>query len=269
MTLADEVKKQAEHLEFSLFDKENPASLINMLPTRLIDVLERVRAQMPRAVFFAERDIRKIVKPDERDERLRLAFWDEYNNSTALRKKMSMNVILDQVTSYDTWTNLYEPDDTKMLWIFTPPRSYANSMKYILHLAVQRLEELMQTPFVNANGKFDAQAAALVLKAFQLVDLRVKGAIIQNINIRQQNLNLNADVTHEQLAERVESQIDQLSLEELEKLDRKLDRVEKQQNRLVANLPAADQQEVIDIKKELDPHREADLRLPKLPGDPP
>lgn len=260
-----------EALENSVFDDDNPTALINVMPLRFVPIIKRVKEKLPRFLLYAEVDLRFHIKPSERDERLRLAFWDEYNQATTLDKRMSLQNILGQIIEPKLFAAVYEPDDKLMLWIFTPPKSYVHSMRYIMHKGLERLQEIMEMPMTYddkfGQKRLDHKAATLILKAFQLVDLRVQGSIVQHININQKNLNLNAEVSQAQLAGQVESQINMLSLDELEKLDRKLDRTHTRHDVEVHSLPPAEQDEVKEIQHEIEIDKQKD-RLPALPiGD--
>ena len=261
MATKDNLVAPPEVFTGAMFDESNPQSLVNLLPDRLVPILHRVRAKLPKTLFSPESTVRMTVKPDERDERIRLSFWDEYNNATAMNRKMGIQRLLDNVVSWEGWTTYYEPDDIKMLWIFTPPRSYAQSMKYILHLGTERLLEIMSLPIIDNRGTVDSKVVTQILKAFQLVDTRVKGAIVQRMQIDQRNLNLSATVDPK------ESMIDfsGMAIEDLEKLERKISSSKSIEAKLLSRAETEEQKEaILTVKAELD---KVTLRMPALPGD--
>lgn len=269
----DSIKKTAatfngvpeEVLANTILDRDNPTSLINMVPDRLVPILLRVREKLPTLIFQSEACVKHKVKPDERDERLRLAFWDEYSTSTALKKRMSIQTILASVTNWEVWVNHYETDDLKMAWIMTPPRSYAQSMKYILHLGTERLLEIMSLPIVNAQGNVDSKVITQILKAFQLADMRVKGGIVQRVQIDQRSLNVHTGIGTEDGVNQ-QKQLEGLSLDELEKLERRITKAQRARDKEIAALPEAQQLEVLDIQanEEFEPLR---ARIDPLPSD--
>lgn len=277
MAKAGRKKIVTEEALNSLYDAENPDSLINRIPPRLVPVFERVRTKLPRTLLADERAIRRYVSPDERDERVRLAFWDEFNASTAAGKKMSLQSFISGACSWESWVTAYEPNDKRMCWIFTPPTSYAAQMRHILHRGTERLLEVMNLPMIDEEtGKVDVKVANLILRAWQLADMRVKGGVMQKLQIEQKsmNLNLNADSNLENLR----TQVDGMDLEELESLERRIDKARtdsykylknasKEQLDLILKSPmSGDTIMLEDLEnRTISPHREKLPKLPELP----
>lgn len=213
----------------ALYDPQNPDALMNRLPPRLTSVLERVKNKLPRTLMMTEREIRNHCKPDERDERVRLSFWDEYNAATASGKKMALQSIICGAVSWETWVTAYEPDNKRMLWIFTPPTSYAVQMRHILYKGTERLLEIMNLPITNKNGDVDPKIATLILKAWQLADMRIKGGIVQRMQVEQKSVNVNFN--SEQHVDQLREQVSNLQLEDLETLERRIEKAKRDQHR--------------------------------------
>lgn len=227
----------ADSLEGTIYDESNPTALINLVPDRVVPVLQRIKPKLPRVLFCTEAELREYVKPDERDERVRLSFWDEYNHSTRVGKKMSLSAFLHGVMSWEAWVNVFEPSDKRMMWVFCPPVSYQVAMRNILHKGTERLMEIMSLPIIDKDGKPDSKVIVNILKAFQLVDMRVKGAITQKLQIQQQSVSLNQNIhhTHPTLADG--RPIEAMQLEDLERLDKKLERARRDSRRLLSEVP--------------------------------
>lgn len=229
-------QKQVE-IELSVFDTSNASSLINVVPERLVPILHRLKPRLASVLYSTENDLKKYLRPDERDERVRLGFWDEYNVSTRMNKRMALTGIYQGIISFDTWTGVYEQIDNKMLWVLSPPVSYSSAMRSLLHKGTERLMEIMSLPILDENGKPDSKTINNILKAFQLVDLRVKGGIAQKVDIRQQSLNLHQAIspsgTNDMLNGR---QLDTLQLEDLETLERRIDKARRDSRRLEAQM---------------------------------
>lgn len=213
----------------ALFDPENPDALVNKVPPRLVPVLERVRNKLPRTLMLTEREIKMQCKPDERDERVRLSFWDEYNASTAAGKRMAINSIICGAVSWETWVSAYEPNNKRMLWIFTPPTSYAMQMRHILYKGTERLLEIMNLPIEDKDGKIDPKIATLILKAWQLADMRIKGGIVQRMQVEQKSVSVNFN--SEQNVDQLREQVSNLQLEDLETLERRIEKAKRDQTR--------------------------------------
>lgn len=229
-------KKQVE-VELSVFDTSNPSSLINVVPERMIPILHRLKPRLATILYSTETDLKKYLRPDERDERVRLGFWDEYNVSTRMQKRMSMTGIYQGLISHDTWTGVYEQIDNKMLWVLSPPVSYSSAMRSILHKGTEQLYEIMCQPIKNPDGTLDHKAINAILKVFQLVDLRVKGGIAQKLDIRQQSLNLHQSINSPDSNNLLNTrQLDTLQLEDLETLERRIEKARKDSRRLEVQL---------------------------------
>ena len=181
-----------EVVEASVLNPHQESSLLNVAPLKVVPLIMRVRESLPEIAVASEDWLRKYLKPDERDERLRLSFWDEYNLVTAgtYKRRMRLESILSGICNNNTWEKIYACNDKKLLWVLTPPKSYVQSMNYILHLGTERLSEIMSLPIKDEEGNVDHKAASLILKAFEMVDMRVKGGIIQKMQVEQKNLNV-------------------------------------------------------------------------------
>lgn len=227
----------------ALYDESNPDALVNKLPDRLVPILERVRVKLPRWLARTEHDLRKYCEPDERDERVRLSFWDEYNAATAAGKKMSLQSVITGATSWESWVSAYEPNDVKMIWILTPPVSYSMAMRQILHKGTERLLEIMNLPIMDDNGKVDPKVATLILKAWQLADMRVKGGIVQRMQVEQKSVNLNFNSLDgtEQIRESMQS----LQLEDLESLERRIENAKRDQYRYLKKLDPSQREAIL------------------------
>lgn len=229
----------------TMYDTDNPDSLINIIPSRVVPVLHRIRPKMPRVLYVTECELRDYVKPDERDERVRLGFWDEYNHSSAMQKKMSLTSFLHGIMSWETWVTVYEPNDKKMMWVFCPPVSYQVAMRNILHKGTERLMEIMSLPLRDDMGKVDSKVVVNILRAFQLVDMRVKGAVTQKLQIQQQSHNINQNINMNGPSIDSGTPIETLQLEELEKLERRIDKARRDSKRLVASLDDKDREQYL------------------------
>lgn len=183
-----------------LLPPHEEAALMSIAPLKSLPAIEKAREVAPEAVLASEDWLRRYSAPDERDERLRLSFWNEFNNVTAgmNSRRMHLGAILHGICSETVWDRVYLRNPVKLLWVITPPKSYSQSMNYILHLGTERLIEIMSLP-IKDNGKVDHKAANLILKAFELVDMRVKGGILQKMQVEQKNLNVNLSAESEQL----------------------------------------------------------------------
>lgn len=254
-----------------LYDTNNPHALVNVIPERLVPILQRVKDKLPRMLLRTERELRTYCEPDERDDRVRLSFWDEYNAATAAGKRMSLQSIICGACSWEGWVTIYEPNPHKMMWIFTPPTSYVAAMRQILYRGTERLLEIMNMPMVDKDGKVDTKVATLVLRAWQLADMRVKGGIVQRMQVEQKNLNLNMNA--DQSAEHARIQLQALQLEELEALERRIDKAKKDQGKYLKAITPEQRQLILsgELLEDFENMTKSSQRvmLPQIPDVPP
>ena len=111
---------------------------------------------MPGMLRLPEHAIRKKVRPSETTDRLRMAFWDEYNRAVHNRRRMNISNILRGVCSQGVWDRIYQTDRHKLLWIITPPKSYSLSMRQIAYRGLETLSQVMDRPIVGVEEHFSS-----------------------------------------------------------------------------------------------------------------
>ena len=150
------------------------------------------------------------------------------------------------------------------MWIFCPPISYQVAMRNILHKGTERLMEIMSLPIIDDQGKPDSRVIVNILRAFQLVDIRVKGAVTQKLQIQQQTHNINQTIGAGDVHISTGLPVETLQLEELEKLERRIEKARKDSKRLVASLDPAARKEYLDGIGEADLPRYGGGTIPPL-----
>ena len=229
--MSQELKTADENLRLTFFDEGNPLSLVNKVWAELRQPMEQVAKIYAKEFLFHEAQIKAFCKPDERDIRARLCFWDEYALACAADRPMRKECVLGEVTP-EIWRKVYLRNYRKLLFVLHQPSSYATSMRRLLDIGIDRLYEIMDMPIIR-NGLPDHKAVANILKAFQLVDLRVKGAVVQRLQIDQRSLNVNQNID----VSNTERQLAFMSMQELESMKTKLAEIEAKRAVVVESLP--------------------------------
>lgn len=243
MSLPRSIKQAIDYNPaFSIYDESNPLSLINKVPDKMRPLMRLIREKIPSVHMMTEASLREAAHADDQDDRVRIAFWDEYDRACTNNTKMLLSRFLQGTIPLETWLAVYERNPYKFLFVITPIKSYAQAMRALLNRGLDRLNDILALPIVRSDGKPDTAVISQVMKAIQMIDLRVKGSIIQKVQIQQQSLQVNANVSQKALSE--------LTIEELEAMSKKLDKMSSQE------FPA-------DVKEQLeeDSRREEALTL--------
>lgn len=172
--------------ENSILNIANPDSLINKVPDAIANLLPDVVKHYDRILASPEDIATFHYKPNERDERIKIQFWDEYNISCAQKRRMAISNIIRGVMFYDNFYRYFCKLGPRLAWLLVPPRDYTLTMQAILNKGLTRLDEIMSMKMVDDKGKPDHRIITQILRVFQIVDNRTKGSIIQRVQIQQQ-----------------------------------------------------------------------------------
>lgn len=170
----------------TIFDTKNPRSLINIVWADMRKSMHALLDTQPELLKLTERKLEKMVEPDPMLSRLRLRFWDEYARAQDRAKRMFLEEVCRGVCSTDSWERHISMDLPKIAWIILPPASYVTTMEELLYKGLDRMREVLDFPLKDAKGTPNTKLISEVVKIVQMLDQRVKGAIIQKVAIKQQ-----------------------------------------------------------------------------------
>lgn len=257
-----------DELNFADFDDSDPNSLINMVP----DVLKRAIQEVPVMYYemaedelslhcFGEDEKNRPKQPDSTSERLRIAFWDEYDRASRYRERMEIRRICQGTCSEVYFVRKFIQDVQKLAYILHPPISYQINLKDLHELSLRGMRQILSMPIKDDKDRPNTRLMDIQFKIHQHVDMRLKGAIIQRIDQRNLNLNMNADVPQTTVEEI--SKVTQLSMSEI---DKRIASLQAESKTLLT--PA---QVKVDLLKdagvtELEELKETDSHRGKLPG---
>lgn len=173
------------------FDREDPRSLINIMPREAVWCLEKLPIAY---LYMGEKELRQEIDPDVRLNQIRIAFWKEYDMARASLTKMTvagMQSFLDGLPSIHVRHALQTPE--KLAWILCPPASYDNMLEEALARGLGRINEILDLSLYNKDGEVDEKIATLILKAVAFIDIRKNGMPTQKTEqtIKQLNVNVN------------------------------------------------------------------------------
>lgn len=129
-------------------------------------------------------------QPTPTDNRLRLAFWMEYDRAQNGVQNMRMNSVSSGVCTDNFFYQHYVTNVHKVAWLLCPPASYNIVMQEALTFGIEQLRDILELP-IEVGGKLNVPLVNLKLKIVAMMDLRLKGGIVQK------NLNLNVNTGDE------------------------------------------------------------------------
>lgn len=170
-----------------MFDAHNPRALINILPDHIKAMLNKAVEKAPHLLEMDEWSLKKLLQPNPTLNRLRVSFWNEYMRSQDTNKKMYMPHVYAGVCSHESFVTYLESAES-FAWILCPPASYSNAVEEALLTGIMELRDVLSLPHRDASGKVDVKLIAQKTKIVEMLDMRVKGAIVQKIETKSLNL---------------------------------------------------------------------------------
>lgn len=216
-----------------LWDTDNPRSVVNLIPETVANKLRAAVTAKPDLFSMDERALRLAVRPTPNDNRLRLAFWNEYNRAQETGTPMRMVSVYAGIVTQQFWDNHYLVEPRNIAWLITPPAHYLVMVEEALSHGIERMRDILDLPVVDAFGKVNVKLGELQAKIVAMLDQRVKGAVIQ----KQMNLNVN---TSDKAAGAA------LALDSMEEIQRRLKEIEKRE-RQRGFVRVEDDKGVIDV----------------------
>lgn len=221
----DEMLPTPSTLEADLFDENNPRSLINIVWVDFKEILKRSRYAMPELFEMSETKMTREVDPDPCLRMVRMRFWQEYDRCQIQGKTMMVRDVLKGVCTQDYWKRGILPFPEKVAYLCIPPTEYVAIMEDLLTVGIEQLREILALPIKDAQGKINSKLIAEKIKIFQLLDLRVKGAVIQKIAIQQR---IDQRIQNSNAPSGIDNLLENMSPENAEALDRALNKVQRE-----------------------------------------
>lgn len=197
--------------ESEMFNKDNPRSLISLLPPGMANsIINSFKKNPDLLEMYLERDdarFEKLTKPTITDHLLRMSFWNEYYRAQNQGDMMRPHYIYESVCPKDHFFRIIQRPHRAM-WILTPPEDQTKQMEVLLAKGMRRLDEILSLP-MTSGGKINVAVANLIMKTAIVLDVRLKGQATQKVEITNK---------HEvkMTAEDVEKRIRELEKDEAE-----------------------------------------------------
>ena len=204
-----------EDLSNSLFDEDDPNSVINKLPpTNFRKAVLKLKETDGHRFFDTDRLLYKWAQPNEWDARIRLSFWDEFYFAQRNGKMMNVERMCRGVVD-KSYIHKMMLDPRKLVYVLTHPESYTGALRMVHKKGLERMKEIMALPMVDDKGKPIPSVINAILKCTEMADVRLKGAVPQRMQIDSRTMNVNVDVDNP-------LDLTKMSIEQLEQLERKM-----------------------------------------------
>jgi hypothetical protein len=119
--------------------------------------------------------------PSVSENRLRFAFWQEYEESIKQSRQIKPHRIYGGVCSDVFFMHYVAKDKARLLWILCPPTNYKEMLREALGFGLEQLREILDLPVVNDRGKVDTRLCEVKAKIVAMLDVRVNGAPVQRV----------------------------------------------------------------------------------------
>jgi len=159
-----------------ILKKDNPRSLMNIAPQGVSELLEKMD---PKLLQLSERELKLRVPEDPQLNRLRIAFWKEYDNAQSQMRGMLWNNISRFLQLRPVSYTKYFHNPQTMAYILCPPASYDVFLEESLSHGMTRIREILDLPLRDEDGKVNPKVGELILKAAAFLDLRAHGGFLQ------------------------------------------------------------------------------------------
>lgn len=165
-------------------------------------------------------------KPTDKrkDIRIKHSLWHEYDRAMEEGRKMRLNNIIHGIMAHPNFKSYLE-NKPRLEWVMRPPHNYWNEQRVLLEKSTMGLHEILDIPvvrrvcrchwhclcarkgnrsFATAEDErdtvclckdkcicpptFDVKMAGIKQKLHEMIELRVKGAILQRVRVDKQHL---------------------------------------------------------------------------------
>lgn len=175
-----------EHAEidagtFDYLDRDNPRSLYNIAPRQIKAAMARLPDDL---LLKSETELVDELKPDRLLNLLRFRFWDEYNRAQDEVRGMNVDNLVKGVCSNAYFYKRILKSRLTVMWLITPPAEYIELAAEALNTGLHKIREIFNMPLYDRKGKPNTAVANVMLKAYNMLDMRVHGSPIQQHHIK-------------------------------------------------------------------------------------
>lgn len=116
-------------------------------------------------------------------QRVRIALWQEFESAHLNNRTIRSKQLYAGVCSENTFYALIN-NPIRLAFILTAPSDYVVTLKEAHDAGLNKLRELFQARVVDEEGYMNPKVAEILIKAFAILDSRLKGAVVQRVDQR-------------------------------------------------------------------------------------
>lgn len=165
--------------EVIIIDKNDPRAVINLVPSAFARSIEVVAEKYPHYLAESELELQVLLRPTDLDDRLRVAFWAEYERSQDNNRAMQMKNVYGPFISKQHFYATIMESPQRIAWIIKPPENHMLSSEASLHNGKNTMAKIMRMEVFDDAGNIDTKRASIFLKAYEMLENRVRGAVVQ------------------------------------------------------------------------------------------
>lgn len=172
----------------AIADLENPQSLIYLVPP---DIAKEITLLDQKLLEMSEEELdERFPDPTASVMQVRRLFWLEFDRAIDNRQKMDMSRCYSGVVSRPGFMRMMTTS-RQLAWIINPPKEYLNEIEDLHYVGLRQIREILKAPVKLPNGMLDPKIADVKLKAWAMLDLRLKGGYISRSLQINHNTNTN------------------------------------------------------------------------------
>lgn len=209
-----------------IWAEEDERSLIRLAP----EVFQRKMLELPEHLRTMSEIDMKRAWPQMISvawKQLRLMFWMEYDRAQRDYDRMSTRAIVTGVCAEETIYALVKKPEF-VAYMITPPAHYTVKLQEAVEYGFERLREILDLPLTDEKGKAIPKHADLILKTTLALDMRKNGAVAQKLQIENKTISMSLKgavrdsqaAAEEMTIEKLNKQIMQLEKEQLKAQNR-------------------------------------------------
>jgi len=210
-----------KHTGITIFDKSEPRSVYNLVPTEVQEAIDRVH---PNIWDYSFKNLEKHAKVDSTLAQLRVSFWHQYTVAQDLFKpRIPLVTVMNGICTKPTFYS-YLRDQYKCAYLFYPTVDYIAAMMEMQDLALREMRKILKMPNAGNKGA-NMPVIREKIKIFALLENRLRGTVPKRLEAYHSHQHtLESGPTMKDVTSMVGHQEGTKSLKDIEAEIRRIDR---------------------------------------------